>query len=534
MTSQNNNNNNIENQNLNNKKKKYSYIKRFINYYYRDETYQRTEKQIENEKFILFSIPFNRWILFPSSLLVQICLGAFYSWSIFNKPIDSYIYNDPIKGKAPITYYITMSIFGITLLFVGPWLERNGSKKGLLQLEFILKHIVIVYIGYGICSGIGNSFTYLSPVSTLQKWFPDHRGLASGVSVCGLSFGGIIFSQCLTPMLKKFNIVITFIILGCIFLFIILLQALIFRLPPPNYNINNNNDTNVNQKEEKEKEENNIEILKEPDLNKMTIIESISSYEFRILYIMFLANGVCSNIISSRLADFVQDIFYKGCRILFPIISEKIGRRESFNIILTVLVIIFWLITKIISEHSFGGFISLIWLYSFMYGGGFGVVPAFLTDLFGTKNISTCHALILTSWNLAGVCGGFIFTGIYDTLRNHYHYKVDNPILYNINFYWVSCVIMVGWLCSFIIPVKIKYRLYPSIPNQLLQFTMFNRIFRIIKNKKNPFQLVSKEKENEEWNNYLINYNQSLNFENNNNNDINTPTSSSNSDNKII
>ncbi|KAK5578401.1 hypothetical protein RB653_008071 [Dictyostelium firmibasis] len=553
-----NSNNNNNNSKL---EKKDSIFLRYIKHHYREQTYERTEKQIENEKYLFFGLlPFSRWVLFPCAFLVQFCIGSFYGWSIFNKPIDSYIYDDPKKGMAPITYYITMAVYGVSLLFVGPWLERNGPRKGILiggtlfsigQLFAAVgvhtKQIAVVYVGYGIFCGIGNAFTYLAPVSSLQKWFPDHRGFASGFAVCGLSAGTIVFSQVLLPMINHIQLVNTFIALGCIFFAVFIIQAYFFRNPPPGYKppapktrvVRSRSLTNsriprgVSENEDTRR-------LSEPDLSKMSIIEAITSKEFRLMYIMFFANGVSSNIISSRLSNIVQDVFGKDAqtaamvvtvngafnlvgRLAFGFASEKIGRKESFNVILTMMVLIFWIVTRVITDHSYGGFVALIWLYSLAYGGGFGTVPAFLTDLFGTKNISPCHALILTAWNLAGVGGGFLFTGIYDSLRKKGH-AVDDPIIYNANFYWLVSVIMIGWVVSFFIPVKIKERLYPAVPNQIFQTSLFGRIFRIVRKKdgSNPFELVSVEKEKEEWNEFLIQYHEKL-LEQNENENNNTP-----------
>ncbi|KAF2071393.1 hypothetical protein CYY_007287 [Polysphondylium violaceum] len=552
----------IKNNNKNTLDKKDSFFLKYIKHHYREQTLQRTEKQIENEKYLFFGlVPFSRWVLFPCAFLVQFCIGSFYGWSIFNKPIDSYIFDDPKKGMAPITYYITMAVYGVSLLFVGPWLERHGPRKGILvggtffsvgqflaAVGIHTKQIAVVYVGYGLFCGIGNAFTYLAPVSSLQKWFPDHRGLASGFAVCGLSAGTIVFSQILLPMINHINLVNTFIALGCIFLTVFIIQAYFFRNPPPGYKppapktrvVRSRSLTHSRIPRQISDQDQETRHLSDPDLSKMSIIDAITSKEFRLMYVMFFANGVSSNIISSRLSNMVQDLFAKDAktaamvvtvngafnlvgRLAFGFASEKIGRKQSFNVILTMMVLIFWILTRVITEHSYGGFVALIWLYSLAYGGGFGTVPAFLTDLFGPKNISPCHALILTAWNLAGVGGGFLFTGIYDALRRKGH-TVDEPILYNANFYWLVSVIMIGWVVSFFIPVKIKERLYPAVPNQIFQTSLYGKILRIVRKKDggNPFEIVSAEKEKEEWNEFLIQYHEKLLEENENNNN-NTP-----------
>ncbi|EFA82710.1 hypothetical protein PPL_04405 [Heterostelium album PN500] len=485
----------------------------------REQSYERSDKLLEREKYLIFNIPFNRWVLFPCTFLVQCCIGIFFSWSIFNKPIDSYIYNDPLRGRAPITFYLTMIINSAGLLLSGPWIERNGPKNCIMiggalfgaghlfaAIGVHTKQIAVVYVGYGICVGFGFALCYLPPVSSLQKWFPDYRGLASGFAVCGLSAGTMSFSQAILPMTKHIGLVYTFVVLGCTFFGALTILALFFRFPPPGYkpptknnkaaaevvaspvsdpeeaviptpqNDNNNNDTEKETTEPK---------LVEPVIGDLTIIESLTSYEFRLMFVMFLANGIASHIFSSRLSNFVQDIFGKSAetaatvvtingafnlvgRLSFGIISEKIGRKQSFIFILTMMILVFFTITRIITEKIFSGFVALVWTYTFVYGAGFGTIPAFLSDQFGSKNISPCHGVILTGWNISGVVGGFIFTAIYDSLRAK-GYSVSDPILYNTNFYWLAAVVINSWI-----------------------------------RKSKPFELLSKEQENEEWNNFLI------------------------------
>ncbi|EFA82707.1 hypothetical protein PPL_04402 [Heterostelium album PN500] len=490
---------------------KNSWLFKLVKYHYRDKSSPKSEKQIEDEKYLIFNIPFNRWILFASAFFLQFCLGFSSIWSIFNKPIDKHIFDDPTKGRAPIAYYLETCINSLTYLYVGPWLERNGPRKGILVGgilfslgQFVMalgahtKQISIIYIGYGLFCGIGHAFLYLAPVSALQKWFPDHKGLASGFAVCGVSAGVISFSQVTLPLLNKVGLINTFIVYGSFFFFVFMIQAFLFRLPPPGYQpekkststtaaaaaaddtntptgnekeevLKKSSETDISdllKKEEKQLEftksiaESEVTVLADPDLSKMSIKKALHTKEFRLILFMFFANGFGGLIIGSRISNLVQDIFGKTAgdaatvitingvfnlvgRVISGPVSERIGRLQTFIVIMAASTLIFSAFAVVIVERVFIAFVILVWVFNVFFGGFFGTIPAFLSDQFGNKNISPCHAIILTVWNLSGVFGGFLFTGIYDSLKNNGH-SVSDPILYTTNLYWAVATLFVG------------------------------------------------------------------------------------------
>ncbi|KAJ1972401.1 hypothetical protein H4R35_004698, partial [Dimargaris xerosporica] len=171
-------------------KKSRNFVKRFIQWHYRDQPYVRSEKKLESEKYLFWCIPFNRWMLLPIAVLLQFCCGSLYAWSIYNKPLDKAVNGSETRGLAPITFYIAVGVFGLSSAINGPFLERYGPQLGsviattfvfaghlLTALAVHTKQMWLVYVGYGVIGGFGLGFCYISPVSALQKWFPDHRGL---------------------------------------------------------------------------------------------------------------------------------------------------------------------------------------------------------------------------------------------------------------------------------------------------------------------------------------------------------------------
>ncbi|OQR85765.1 Major Facilitator Superfamily (MFS), partial [Thraustotheca clavata] len=171
-----------------------------------------------------------------------------YSWSIYNAPIDKYIYGDAKAGYAVNTFYIAVALLGCTAAILGPWLERNGPRRGLFlgvsmfligyiiaAISIKAKSIVGVYIGYGFFTGFGLGINYISPVSALQKWFPDMRGTAAGFAVGGFGAGSIVWGKVYIPAINAFGLPGSFIFLGCIMSGVMFTCALVMRTPPPGF-----------------------------------------------------------------------------------------------------------------------------------------------------------------------------------------------------------------------------------------------------------------------------------------------------------
>lgn len=214
-----------------------------------------------------------------------------YAWSVFNTPIDEAISGDPKSAQAPVTFYIAVGMFGVSAASMGPWLERNGPKKALIlssslffvgnllsSLAIHLKAIWLLYIGYGVIGGFGLGLGYISPVSPLQKWFPHKRGMAAGLAVCGFGAGSIAIGKVILPLIHSVGLSLTFVVLGSCYFTAMMCIALLFRIPPPGYS---SNSSTVDS----------IEKNKQPEI-KLTLIESIKSFDFLLLYIMFLANAI--------------------------------------------------------------------------------------------------------------------------------------------------------------------------------------------------------------------------------------------------
>ncbi|KAF9198359.1 hypothetical protein BGZ49_000839 [Haplosporangium sp. Z 27] len=531
---------------------------RAIHRHYSETEYYRSPGTIEKEKYLMFGAPFNRWAMFPTAFLFQAICGSLYAWSVFNDPIDGYIYGlvtSPVTGKsappqhnATITFYIAVGCFGLSAALNGPWLERNGPKLAAIigSTVFFLGNMVaaigiyakimgLLYFGYGVLGGAGLGLCYISPVSALQKWFPDRRGLAAGFAVCGFGAGSIILAEIPQPLIAAVGLPLTFVVLGCCYFVVMLGCAMVFRVPPPGFQIGGMDmyrnkvsekklegekaelvQDGVNEKDvEAQANERAAQDFKDPGVN-MVLSTAIFSSEYRIIYIMFFGNSIAGLVFLSRLANIVKDIFNKdestaativainggfnlAGRLFFSTVSDRLGRKNSFFVMLLSQVIILATLPTIMEKQVYWAFLLEIWILTSCYGGGFGCIPAFLCDMFGPSNIGALHGIILTAWSLAGVGGGLLFTGIYNSLLAD-GLTTKDPWVYAANLRWILGVACVGFVFLLFVGTNIHDRLLPKDKGEITRIRIFGRLIRL---GTFGFRMMSKETEEAEWQAYM-------------------------------
>uniref|UniRef100_A0AAV1U832 Major Facilitator Superfamily (MFS) n=1 Tax=Peronospora matthiolae TaxID=2874970 RepID=A0AAV1U832_9STRA len=455
----------------------------------------RSDEQDAAEKYLLtayifgkyMTLPwfnFNRWYLFFASFMVQSCIGSLYSWSVLNNPIDMLIYGDKNKGMAVNAFYIAVGVFGTSTAIMGPWIERNGPRAGVMLgatsffigciiscISLHAKSIVGLYIGYGLFCGFGSGLCYISPVSALQKWFPDHRGAAAGFAVGGYGAGSVVWGKAYLPIIDATSVADLFIVIGCVM--VVTLYACAVRLRNPHCSfqscglnmhgevvcevqgtfqcLEKDNDVSVSGYEpattpRAREVEDTTTLIADENTNsrvkKLTLIQAITSPDFIFLYIAFFGNQLYGLIVLSKLSTMCTTLFNKtandganivsinsvfNCvgRLLFPLISDLIVRRCKvehafarkclFFFGLASQITIIAIFPTLIRSESYTAFIVLVFLLTLSYGGGFGTIPCFLTDMFGAYNIGALHGFILTAWSLGGVAGGLSFNAEYNS-----------------------------------------------------------------------------------------------------------------------
>ncbi|KAG7378003.1 hypothetical protein PHYBOEH_000524 [Phytophthora boehmeriae] len=417
---------------------------------------------------------FSRWYLFFASFLVQFCIGSLYSWSVFNKPIDLHVYNDSTAGLAVNAFYIAVGIFGTTTAIMGPWIERNGPRAGVVlgTSSFLIGHIVVaigvhwkaieaIYIGYGLFCGFGMGLCYIAPVSALQKWFPDYRGMAAGFAVGGYGAGAVAWAKVYRPCIEAVGVSSTFLIVGCAMSFAMYVCAIVLRTPHLEFTVGG---LNIHGEVVDESEEATIDlgdriskqmyrsatadsevdfiVNTNTQVRKLSLIEAIKSPDFLCMYLMFFANQIYGLVVLSKLSNMCTDIFGRtgdeaanivsingvfNCfgRLFFSLASDLVARNFNiehafarkcvFYTTLVLQVIIVGTTPMLIRDNQYTAFVVEIFILTASYGGGFGTIPAFLTDMFGAFNIGAMHGLILTAWSIGGVVGGITFNNAYSS-----------------------------------------------------------------------------------------------------------------------
>ncbi|KAL2915777.1 hypothetical protein HK105_204724 [Polyrhizophydium stewartii] len=564
--------------------------------------FERSEHWLRAEEYLFYFPPlrFNRFLLFPAALLIQLSVGSLYAWSGYNLPIEAYIYgrNGGVdRNIASNIFYVAVGVFGLTAALLGPWLERRGPMLGCLVgalffyagnllagLGVYTQHIELVIFGYGIIGGIGLGIAYIAPVSPLQKWFPEARGIAAGVAVCGFGGGSII-----APYSQKFligvnyhktgevgivGVPLTFVILGSIYFVAMMLSALVLRMPPPGYSVKGITIDTIKGAEafqgrqsgdsassddikktsittgsglgqqtlyERDSSADLGGVRKDPapveeaaDTSKgqvdsnvfaMTLAESLSSSEYWLMWFMFLGAQITGLLIISKIQSIIQNQFKRDAdaaalinsllgganllgRLVLPLLSDVLphvsggvaGRKSIFLFSLVTQAVCLSFLPLTIDDQRFGGFLACAFIIAFCYGGGFGVIPAFLADQFGAKNVGATHGIILMAWASGAVVGGLVFT---EVLKKQQVKFAPNIVpIYDLNFRWILGLVLMGFVLCIFIHTNLRDRRMPHVEGEVLRIRFINgRMIRFYRTGK--MHMLSKHEEDSEWSDYL-------------------------------
>ncbi|KAG9415259.1 hypothetical protein AC1031_008704 [Aphanomyces cochlioides] len=339
---------------------------------------QKTVAEIEAEKWVLVvpyaprqyclplcTLPFRRWMLLVASILVQVCNGSLYAWSILNHHIDEHIQDKPkasvppAKEMAVVTFYIAVGAHGFAAALFGPFVERHGPRHSLIIavclhivghiasfVSLYYKSYIGLYIGYGVFCGAGFGIGYIAPVSAVLKWFPDLRGTAGGFAICGVGLGATLWASIYDPLVRAVGIDRFFLVHGCIVCFVLLLSAFVLRTPPPNYVVGGRNahgikvidhpkqsltsqigqsidsaervsavlgdeqrDNYVSVFDYREQELGEAEILYHNKIKNLRIRECAFSVDFALLYLVFIGGCLPGTVILSRVYDIGNNVY---------------------------------------------------------------------------------------------------------------------------------------------------------------------------------------------------------------------------------
>lgn len=393
----------------------------------------------------------NRWLIALSAIGIHICIGSVYAWSVLTKPIMQAM-GFTLK-ETTWTFSIAILFLGLSAGFLGDYVEKYGPRKsGLTSTCFFglgmfgtalalhLNSLPLLYLFYGVIGGIGLGTGYITPVSTLVKWFPNNRGFATGLAIMGFGFASLIAGPLMQILVAKYGLVQNFIILGCVYMVIMAASALY--LEPPK--ASNGWPSGINVKS----------IL--PD-TQFTAKEARKTWQFYALWWIFFTNITCGIGLLAVASPMAQEVvkmtpmaaasmvgiigLINGLgRIFWSTISDYLGRSTVYVVFFLIQIFAFYALAETSSAFIFQ---LIVFVIISCYGGGFSCMPAFLSDLFGTKELSAIHGKILTAWGMAGIAGPLLLSWIRETTNS-----------YSITLYFFSACFVV----SLIIAGILKWR----------------------------------------------------------------------------
>ncbi|HGI0149263.1 TPA: OFA family MFS transporter [Streptococcus pyogenes] len=369
-----------------------------------------------------------RYIIATAGILLHLMLGSTYAWSVYRNPI----LQETGWDQAPVAFAFSLAIFclGLSAAFMGNLVEQYGprltgtvsailyaSGNMLTGLAIDRKEIWLLYIGYGVIGGLGLGAGYITPISTIIKWFPDKRGMATGFAIMGFGFASLLTSPIAQWLIETEGLVATFYLLGLIYLIVLFDSQLIIKPTAAEIAIL-----------DKKRLQNNSYLIE-----GMTAKEALKTKSFYCLWVILFINITCGLGLISVVAPMAQDltgmspemsaivvgamgIFNGFGRLVWASLSDYIGRRVT--VILLFLVSIIMTISLIFAHSSLIFMISIATLMT-CYGAGFSLIPPYLSDLFGAKELATLHGYILTAWAIAALTGPMLLSITVEWTHNY-------------------------------------------------------------------------------------------------------------------
>ncbi|HET9502445.1 MAG TPA: OFA family MFS transporter [Hymenobacter sp.] len=438
---------------------------------------------------------YNRWLVPPAALAIHLAIGQAYAFSVFNKPLGSLISGDPAHpaptdwtpGQIGWTFSIAIVLLGLSAAIFGKWLERVGPRKAMLasalcfgggfliaSLGVHLHNIWLVYFGYGFVGGIGLGIGYISPVSTLIKWFPDRKGVATGMAIMGFGGGAMIGSPLAVALMNHFKgsapqgVAPTFIVMGIIYLLFMQWGVWTIRVPaddwkPAGY---------------VPSEEHSALIT----TGNVSADNAIKTPQFWLLWVVLLCNVTAGIGVLETASPLIQETFsdaamgagrgvtaaaaagFVGLLSLFNLLgrffwssaSDKLGRKPIYLIYFGLGVVLYSLIPTLGHNLQLTLFVVVACVIISMYGGGFSTAPAFLSDLFGKYQVGAIHGRLLTAWSTAGVLGPLI---VHSLSEGRKAAGFTGAAAYQTVFYTMAGLLAVGFLADLAVTaVNEKYQ----------------------------------------------------------------------------
>lgn len=433
---------------------------------------------------------FNRWLIPPAALAVHLCIGQAYATSVYKTALIGHF--EVSQTAIGVIFSIAIVMLGLSAAIMGTWVERSGPRMSMFvaaafwaagflvgALGIFTGQLWLVYLGYGFLGGIGLGIGYISPVSTLIKWFPDRPGMATGMAIMGFGGGALIASPLSTQLLKAFDpasgsegwvasgdaVGKLFVTLGIVYFIVMMYGVFAIRVPAEGWRPNGWDPAQVKHSEL-------------VTTQHVSAANAIKTKQFWLLWTALFLNVTAGIGILEQASPMIQDFFraehgasavsagvaggFVGLlsignmagRFIWSSTSDVIGRKNIYMVYLGLGAVLYVILA------FFGGsstllFILLAFVIISFYGGGFSTAPAYLKDLFGTFQVGAIHGRLLTAWSAAGIAGPLIVNGLLDAQGKPGTMNAHNylPVLLT-----MVVLLIVGFVAAWLIrPVDPKF-----------------------------------------------------------------------------
>lgn len=456
---------------------------------------------------------FNRWLVPPAALAIHLCIGMAYGFSVFWLPMTKLVANaDPAvcsnlgfiaaltttscNWTVPQVNHIFetfIAMLGISAFIWGGWLEHAGPRKagfiaalcwgGGLVLGGIgvsMHQLWLVYLGCGVLGGVGQGLGYITPVSTLIKWFPDRRGLATGFAIMGYGGGAMIGAPIAVALMKHFSanggqgVASTLMAMGVLYVIVMSAGAFGFRVAPNGWKPTGwtpkATETNMITPH-------HVHLEKAWKTPQFWLVWGVLFLNVTAgIAVISMASPMLQDVFGGKLAGLTEaaadltpvqkaaivaaaaglvgliSLFNSLGRLFWASLSDRIGRKNTYYTFFVLGIIVYCLLPTWGHLGMAGLFVISICVILSMYGGGFATVPAYLADLFGTQMVGAIHGRLLTAWSAAGIVGPMLIASIRQAQLDA---GVAKNLVYDRTLYIMAALLFVGLICNLLVkPVK--------------------------------------------------------------------------------
>lgn len=454
---------------------------------------------------------FNRWLVPPAALCTDLCIGMAYGFSVFWLPLSKALgpATDPSCAQISlwqelftttcnwrissltVTFELFIAVLGISAAIFGGWLERAGPRKagsiaavcwggGLLfgALGVHLHQLWIIWLGAGVFGGIGQGLGYITPVSTLIKWFPDRRGMATGLAIMGYGGGAMIGAPLAVMLMQHFHTASavgvwqTLVVLGIFYFIVMMIGAQGYRVAPNGWKPTGWTESDAARQK--------TLITR----NNVALNESLKTPQFWLIWGVLFLNVAAGIGVISMASPMLQEVFagkllglnlgfnsldadqklkialiaggFTGLLSLFNIggrfcwatVSDYLGRKATYYTFFVLGILLYASMPSLGAAGSVTLFVLAVCIILSMYGGGFSTVPAYLADMFGTQYVGAIHGRLLTAWSAAGFVGPILISNLREYQLSH---GVSHADAYNITLYILCVLLLGGLICNFMV-----------------------------------------------------------------------------------